>query len=272
MLTVLLSLAVQVTQAPATPRPALSVSVRPANPTVVVGDSIRLAGEVRDSQADPYRTRISGGSGAHSRAASIPQAWWKPVPLERSSPTRYRPSTENRPGRRPSAFESLPQPAARVALNHRGVELVVGQRLALDAEVFAANGDRRRDPVTWASTLPAVATVSSSGARHRGCAPGRAMIRATARLRLTWRCRWRSWRTRYARVEITGGAPEARTGNVLRFKAIARDAAGKEIAGLTPSWTMAPGSGTPSTMRACSSPTSPDSTRSRPASARPAAM
>ena len=39
MLSVLLSLAVQVTQAPAAPRPALTVSVRPANPTVVVGDS-----------------------------------------------------------------------------------------------------------------------------------------------------------------------------------------------------------------------------------------
>ena len=49
MLSVLFSLAVQATQAPVTQRPALAVSVRPANPTVVVGDSIRLTAEVRDS-------------------------------------------------------------------------------------------------------------------------------------------------------------------------------------------------------------------------------
>jgi len=67
MLSVLLSLAVQVTQAPApaAPRPALTVSVRPANPSVVVGDSIRLAGEVRDSSGRPVpnaRIRWLGGS------------------------------------------------------------------------------------------------------------------------------------------------------------------------------------------------------------------
>jgi len=65
MLSVFLSLAVQVTQAPAAPRPALTVSVRPANPSVVVGDSIRLAGEVRDSSGRPVpnaRIRWLGGS------------------------------------------------------------------------------------------------------------------------------------------------------------------------------------------------------------------
>ena len=168
MLSVLLSLAVQVTQAPAAPRPALTVSVRPANPTVVVGDSIRLAGEVRDSAGRPVpnaRVRWLGGSfegGVDStglvRAGAVGTFVAYAVP-----------SVDGKPARpTPVPFGSLPQPAARVALNHGASKLVVGQRLALDAEVFAANGDRRRDPVTWTSTAPSVATVSSSRARHRG--------------------------------------------------------------------------------------------------------
>src|SRR5262245_15523070 len=35
----------------------------------------------------------------------------------------------------------------------------------------------------------------------------------------------------------------ARQGDVIRFQAVARDAQGKEIAGLTPQWTMSPGQG-----------------------------
>ena len=36
---------------------------------------------------------------------------------------------------------------------------------------------------------------------------------------------------------------DARQGDVIRFQAVARDAQGKEIAGLTPQWTMSPGQG-----------------------------
>jgi len=242
MLAVLLVLAVQVTQAPATQqRPALSVSVRPANPTVVVGDSIQLTGEVRDSAGRPVpnaRVRWLGGSfegGVDStglvRAGAVGTFVAYAVPTVDGRPSRPT----------PISVRILPQPAARVALNRGASKLVVGQRLALDAEVFAANGDRRRDPVTWASTLPAVATVSAAG-RVTAVAPGRAMIRATAGSAHS-EIPVDVVANTIRRVEITGGAPEARTGDVLRFRAVPQDAAGKEIAGLTPSWSMAPGSG-----------------------------
>ena len=240
MLAVMLSLAVQATQAP-TQRSALTVSVRPANPTVVVGDSIRLSGEVRDSggRAVPNaQIRWLGGSfegGIDStglvRAGAVGTFVAFAVPTVDGRPSQ--------PTRIPVRI--VAQPASRVVLDHGPSKLVVGQRLALDADVFAANGDRRRDPVSWASTSPGVATVSATG-RVTAIAPGRALIRATAgsaRGEIPVDVVANTIR----RVEIAGGVPEARTGDVLRFKAIARDAAGKEIAGLTPSWTMAPGSG-----------------------------
>lgn len=241
MLSLLLSLAVQATQAPTTQRPALTVSVRPANPTVVVGDSIRLTGEVRDStgRAVPdARVRWLGGSfegGVDStglvRAGAVGTFVAYAVPTVDGKPSRPT----------PISVRILAQPASRIALNHGASKLVVGQRLPLDADVFAANGDRRRDAVTWASSAPAVAVVSSTG-RVTAVAPGSATIRATAgsaRAEMPVEVVANTIR----RVEITGGVPEARTGDVLRFKAVARDAAGKEISGLTPAWTLAPGSG-----------------------------
>ena len=163
MLSVLLSLAVQATQAPPAQRPALTVSVRPANPTVVVGDSIRLTGEVRDStgRAVPEaRVRWLGGSfegGVDStglvRAGAVGTFVAYAVPTVDGKPSRPT----------PISVRILAQPASRIALNHRASKLVVGQRLPLDADVFAANGDRRRDAVTWASSAPTIAVVSGTG-------------------------------------------------------------------------------------------------------------
>jgi len=242
MLALLLGLAVQATQTPpAGQAPAMTVSVRPTNPTVTVGDSLRLTGEVRDAAGRPIpnaRVRWVGGSfegGIDStglvRAGAVGTFVAYAVP-----------TTEGRPGRpTPVSVRIVPPPAARVALSHGASKLVVGQRLGVDAEVFAANGDRRRDAVTWSSTLPAVATVSSNG-RVTAVAPGSAVIRAAAG-DARGEMRVEVVPNTIRRVEITGGAPEVRQGDVIRFKAVARDASSREIAGLTPAWTMAPGSG-----------------------------
>src|SRR5512147_1113032 len=179
MLSVLLSLAVQVTQAPATQRPALTVSVRPANPTVVVGDSIRLTAEVRDSTGGVVpsaRVRWLGGSfegGVDStglvRAGAVGTFVAYAVPTLDGRPSRPT----------PISVRILPQAATRVTLNQQSLKLVVGQRVLLEAQVFAANGDRRRDPVTWSSSTPTVATVSATG-RVTAIQAGKAVIRATA--------------------------------------------------------------------------------------------
>ena len=44
-------------------------------------------------------------------------------------------------------------------------------------------------------------------------------------------------------MSLTPSTPHARTGDVIRFKAVAKDAAGKEISELTPTWAFAPGKG-----------------------------
>jgi hypothetical protein len=48
---------------------------------------------------------------------------------------------------------------------------------------------------------------------------------------------------RVSRVTVTAAQPRARTGDVVRFKAEARDAQGRVIEGLTPQWLFTPGKG-----------------------------
>jgi uncharacterized protein YjdB len=180
MLAVLLSLAVQAAQTPTPSQPpAFTIAVRPTNPTVTVGDSIRLIGEVRDASGRPVtgaQIRWVGGSfegGVDStglvKAGAVGTFVAYAVP-----------SADGRPGRpTPVSVRIVPPPAARVALSRASSKLVVGQRLSVDAEVFAANGDRRRDAVAWSSTAPAIAAVSSAG-RVTALAPGSAIIRAVA--------------------------------------------------------------------------------------------
>jgi hypothetical protein len=73
-------------------------------------------------------------------------------------------------------------------------------------------------------------------------APGRASISATAGAAAE---RWTVdvVASAVASVEVSPATTQARTGDVVRLRAIARDAQGREIAGLTPSWLFTPGNG-----------------------------
>ena len=48
---------------------------------------------------------------------------------------------------------------------------------------------------------------------------------------------------RIASLEVTPGSVDARTGDVVPFRATARDERGRVIEGLTPSWSFSPGHG-----------------------------
>jgi hypothetical protein len=132
-------------------------------------------------------------------------------------------------------------PAARISLSPTITRLVVGQRIALVAEIQDAAGERREDRVRWSSSAPGIAEVSADG-RVSAAAPGNAVLTASvggASATLAVRVIPNTVR----RLELAGGAAEARSGDVLRFRAVARDAAGREIPGVTPTWALAPGDG-----------------------------
>jgi hypothetical protein len=136
---------------------------------------------------------------------------------------------------------AVPGPAARITLAPSAPKLVVGQRVRATARAYSANGDARSDRMTWKSENPAVASVSATGlvtalkagttgivATTGGVAQRMPLLVAAAAL---------------SSLTMAPGHVEARTGDVLRFAITAKDATGKAITGLTPTWSFSPGEG-----------------------------
>jgi len=132
-------------------------------------------------------------------------------------------------------------PAATINVTPKSVKLVARQTIAASAQVFSKAGDTRSDAVTWTSSAPGVATVDRAGA-ITAVGPGSATITATAgAAKQTLAVDVVS--ASVGSVSLTPSTPHARTGDVIRFKAVVKDAAGKEITGLTPTWAFSPGKG-----------------------------
>ena len=227
---------------PASPIARLEVS--PANPTMIAQDTLRLTARAFDAAgaAVPgvrYRFVPSSGARFEGRVDS--------TGLVQSGSTGTIPVTVTAlvPGTRPVTkvveVRMLPGPAARIAIDAAPPRLVRGQQVVLTGTAYSAAGDQRADRITWRSSAPNVARVTSDG-RLVAVAAGRATItasagQASATLPVT------VVTTSIASLDIAPRSVTARTGDVLRFTVSAKDAAGKSIDGLTPTWTFSPGQG-----------------------------
>ncbi|HEX6643793.1 MAG TPA: Ig-like domain-containing protein [Gemmatimonadales bacterium] len=149
------------------------------------------------------------------------------------------------PGTRPFVqrvqVRMLPGPAARIAVAPSVSKLVVGQRVRLSGRAFSSAGDERSDAITWRSAAPAVARVSNDGVVS-AVAPGRAVISARTG-NVTESVSLEVAANTIASVEVTPGRVDAKEGDVIRFTAVAKDASGRTVAGLTPQWSFSPGDG-----------------------------
>ena len=244
LLALAIPLATPLAAVSAQPAPKIArLVITPASRTMVAGDTMRLRTEARDAQGNvlsgvSVRYRLGGSARFEGRVDSLG--------LITASSTAILPVTVTAtvPGGAPM-FEvieitAVPGPAARLDLTPSAPKLVVGQRVRATARAFSANGDVRGDRMTWRSENPAVATVSATGL-ITAVRAGRTVILATSgaatqRMPLTVAAALSS-------VTLTPSHVEARTGDVLRFAVTAKDAAGKTIAGLTPTWSVSPGQG-----------------------------
>ena len=225
-------------QAPG-PRLVISPSVR----SVTAGDSLQLRGQLLDAAGQPVpgaRVMFVGAGGHFEGSVDS-------TGLVRSGAVGTIPVTAVAlvSGAKPvvERFEvaMVPAPAARIEVSPRPMRLLVGQRVRVGAEVFSAAGDHRGDAVQWASSTPAVVRASGDG-NLVAAAPGRATISATVGSAAT---RWpiEVVAAAGATIEVVPAAASVRTGDVVRFRAVVRDAAGREVTGLAPSWLFTPGKG-----------------------------
>ena len=217
--------------------------VTPATHSVVAGDSLRLHAQLLDAGGKPVPN-----ASITFRAAGAPfEGTVDSTGLVRSGATGTLPVTAIAlvPGEKPVVmrFEvaMVPGPAARIDVSPKPARLLPGQRLRLEASVVSSTGDARSDKVQWSSSMPGVIRIGVDGALQ-AVAAGKAVISATVGSAST-RIPVDVVASPIASVDVQPAATQVRTGDVVRFKAVVKDKAGREISGLTPSWLFTPGKG-----------------------------
>ena len=251
MLTGLLALAALMQQAPQAPTSSLAASpvsrvafASGSELTMVAGDSVRLAARALDASGEPVpnasiRYFLTGGYFEGSVDTSG---------LVRSGATGsiVVGAVATVPGAKPYLerlqIRMVPGPAARISVTPSVSRLAIGQRVRLSATSWSATSDERDDQIAWRSSASRVADVSGDGV-VMALAPGRAVITAAVGDVRT-EVPVEVVATPVASVAVSPPRVEAREGDVLRLTAVARDANGREIAGLTPQWSFSPGNGT----------------------------
>ncbi len=240
-----LLLALLALQQPPTQAPEIArIVVFPASRTMIAGDTLRLRAEARDAQGNlipgvTFRYRLGGSARFEGRVDSLG--------LVTSGATAILPVTvtATTAGARPKfeqiEIRALPGPAATVELSPDAAKLVIGQRLRATGRAYSVAGDKRADRVTWTSSNPKVATVSDAGLIV-AMGPGNSDIsgragNATSSMPVTVVA------GALGSLSLTPDNVEARTGDVLRFAVSAKDGLGRNIAGLTPTWSFSPGHG-----------------------------
>jgi len=217
--------------------------ISPAARSVVAGDSVQFSATLVDESGKPvpdsrvtwrsawfpFEGRIdSTGKFVAGAVGTLPIAVIGIVPGAKPVVQRLE-------------IAMVPGPATLVEVAPRPTRLAIGQRVYLTGTAFSKAHDRRPDRVAFASDKPSVLRVSNDGA-VQALAPGRAVISATAGA-ASEKIPVEVVATPVASVEVQPSTAHVRTGDVVHLRAIPRDAQGREIKGLTPSWLFTPGNG-----------------------------
>jgi hypothetical protein len=218
------------------------VEVTPARPEVAAGDSLQLSARALDAAGKPIPDATIVFKPEGLAAAKVDSTGMVRAGGVGESLVIV---TAIAPGAKPViqniVVKLLPGPAKQIQIGSHPVRLVPGQRLSLQARVLSAEGDVRSDPVRWTSSSPATARVGRQGLLEaRG--PGKATLTASV-----------GSIHASTTVEVASASPvsltvepadaKVRQGDVVRFRAVVRDRAGKAIWGVTPSWSFGPGQG-----------------------------
>jgi hypothetical protein len=229
-------------QQAATSSPIARVVVSPAARSVVVGDTLRLRAQAVDANGRP----VSGAVIRFFPAAPSFEATVDTTGiLVAGAPGTYPvAAVATVPGTKPAVerftVTLLPGPTARLDVTPEVRRMLAGQRLPLAVQAYAPTGHLREDRIAWRSSAPGVVRVADGVLT--AVAPGRATVTASAGT-ATHTMNVEVLSAEGVNVELTPTSPEARTGDVIAFSVAARDRAGREIEGLTPTFLFSPGRG-----------------------------
>jgi hypothetical protein len=233
-------------QQPAAPLPPSTVArieITPRVRTIVAGDSMRFQARALDANGMVvpdarvvFTMRGGDGEGNIDSTGFVVASTIGKMPFI---------VTAIVPGKKPVIdsvdLRTIPGPAARIEYTTRSRRLVVGQQMRFAVAAYSAKKDRARERIIWHSENPAAVTVDENGF-VTAVAPGQASLVATAgNVRATMPVEVVA--NNVSALTVKPGKPAVRQGDVVKFTVDAKDASGKTIAGLTPTWTFSPGDG-----------------------------
>jgi uncharacterized protein YjdB len=236
LLSLLLALQQQPAQAPA-PSPVAHVEVTPPAAEVEVGQTIQLSAKALDSAGSvvPSATLqyfINGDEGTVDSTGLVTAGYRGQMRVAVVASVK---------GAKPAFGEAIikvkPLAASKIEVTPALSHLMVGSRLTLTGVAYSKQGDQRDDAVTFTSSNSKIVTVSADG-RLSALAPGKATITAKAGA-ATHPFDIQVSANRVARLSIDPATSNARTGDVIRFKAAGKDAAGKAVEGVVVRWAVA---------------------------------
>jgi hypothetical protein len=229
--------------AAAPPSPVARIIVTPAQKIVHAGDTLRLKAEARDASGNlvpGVEIRFAAQGARFEGAIDV-------TGLVTSGSTGTLPGAVAAvlPGYAPFierfVIQMVPGPATRIEISPTPAKLAIGQRMRLTGRAFSKLDDKRDDRVVWSSSNAATVRVNETGmlsALKAGKATITAKVgtvEATLPVEVV--------ATPVASLALTPSISEARTGDVIRFKAVAKGANGAEIGGLAAQWSFNPGQG-----------------------------
>jgi hypothetical protein len=222
----------------------MRIVVTPANPVVTAGDTIRLGAHVVDASGN----RVEGMRVRFQQQGARFEAFVDSTGLVVGGVTGTVPVAMvavvagQRPITQRVDVKIVPGPAALVEPSPGSARLAVGQRIRFGATVKSKTGDvRTGDVVTWRSSAPNVVRIDNDG-MATGRTAGRATLTATSGA-ASGTVSVQVVNASVATLEISPARIDARQGDVIRFKATARNSAGNTIEGLAVNWSFAPGQG-----------------------------
>jgi hypothetical protein len=251
IVTALLAVALQQPAAPPMPvlppSPVVDIVLTPARGVLTPGDTLRFRAEARDSAGQPVanaRVLFRQGSGfASGRFEGTVDSTGTVIAGSTGTVvvSVIALVTGTKPFIKRTEVRIVAGPAAKIAVTPRVTKLVAGQRMRLSASVTSDDGDARPDTVTWRSSNRAIVRVDANGI-VTATGPGRATVTAAVGS-VTERVPVEVVANTITRVEILPASAKVRQGDVVQFTARALGAAGREITGLTASWSFSPGEG-----------------------------
>lgn len=240
MLPVLLLALVQQPQAQA-PSPIAKVEVSPATASLQVGQKLQFSARALDAAGQPVPdVRISwfdgGGQGDIDSTGLLTAGYRGTVLVTAVASTK-----DTKPVIGRATAEVAPEAAARIDLTPINGNILVGSRITIAGSAFSVHNDPRDDAISYTSSNPRVATITSDG-RLRALAPGKVTITGTAGTAKSTLALQVVPNTLTA-LDIESSAQGIKTGDVVRFTAVGRAPTGKKVSGFAARWSVAGGDG-----------------------------